>query len=93
MRNQAQLDLIADFMTIVDTVKDKMDSQQYLRLCEQAQMAHQLVEYQPSDNGTVKIDDLTVSSRTWRQLKRAFVSEIAKLVQKQKRSRSRSIHK
>lgn len=86
MRNQSQLDLIADFMTIVDAVKDKMDSQQYLRLCEQAQMAHQLVEYQPSDNGTVELDDLIVSSRTWRQLKRAFVSEIAKLVQKQKRS-------
>lgn len=82
MANKSQLEVIAEFMTIIDTVKHLMHDQHYLFLCDQAQIAHNLIEFQPANNMSIEIDDVIVSSRTWRQLKRSVVSDIAVLVHK-----------
>ena len=91
-----QLRIVTEFMNLADSCAIELSSQEYLDLCNEVQIAHALVEHQPSSGQKyIVIDaDYIVTARRWRYMKRLYLSTMtntvlyAERVERAKRRRS-----
>ena len=72
---EKQLELIAEFMNLIDSLKHMMSNMEYMDLCDTAQTAYHLIKYQPTTDFDMNIDGVIITNRTWRHCKRNFYAE------------------
>ena len=77
-----QLRIVAEFMNLADSCAIKWSSQEYLDLCNDVQLAYMLVEHQPSGDQEYIVldDDVIVTARRWRHMKRMYLSTMTDTV-------------
>lgn len=77
-----QLRIVAEFMHLADSCAMEWSSQEYLDLCNDVQIAHALVEHQPSNGQEyIVLDaDVVVTARRWRYMKRSYLSTMTDTV-------------
>ena len=77
-----QLRIVAEFMNLADSCAMQWSSQEYLDLCNDVQIAHALVEHQPSNGQEyIALDaDVVVTARHWRYMKRLYLSTMTDTV-------------
>ena len=77
---EKHLELVAEFMNLIDSLKHMMSNIEYMDLCNTAQTAYHLIKYQPAKDFHMNIDGVIITNRTWRHRKRNFYTEIQSLM-------------
>ena len=76
-----QLRIVAEFMNLADSYAEELSNREYLNLCDEIQIAHALVEHQPLKNQKyIVIDDVAITARCWRNMKRKYLSAMTNAV-------------